>query len=334
MEEAKKKEEIISPASSAQPPPEVKILPEEIPGDEKPSAPVVVVQAPLDHEQKKSETVEDIKRALDARRRGEDAVLGLSFSGAGFLGAYHFGAVNCLQRNAKTLSASVNHFAGSSVGSLLAALLVFEPTAVEDGLQTLYHLADELNSKLLGALTPGFNMASRLCGVVDAYIPEDISSAQGRLFVSVTRSNDKANKIISDFHSREYLMQCLMASCFVPFYSMGPYGRGIAFDDEIWIDGGLSNNLPLFDAIPTITVSPFSGSAMISPNDVGTSSDWTMRAGDQIIKVNVQNLIRGAQALFPPSRSALQRYYLKGYKNTMLWLINNDLLERNPGSEV
>ena len=59
-----------------------------------------------------------------------------------------------------------------------------------------------------------------------------------------------------------------------------------------------------------------------------------VKRGVQIIKVNVQNLIRGAQALFPPSRAALQRYYLKGYKNTMLWLINNDLLERNPGSEV
>jgi len=99
-------ESISPPANSTQPPPEIKVLPEElpdIPGEAKPSAPVVVTQIPLDHEQKKSETVENIKRALDAKRRGEDVKIGLSFSGAGFLGAYHFGAVNCLQRNAKVI---------------------------------------------------------------------------------------------------------------------------------------------------------------------------------------------------------------------------------------
>ena len=48
----------------------------------------------------------------------------------------------------------------------------------------------------------------------------------------------------------------------------------------------------------------------------------------------MQNLVRGAQALFPPNREILKEYYRRGYKDTYRFLLTNNLLERNPGSSV
>uniref|UniRef100_A0A0K0CSU4 PNPLA domain-containing protein n=1 Tax=Angiostrongylus cantonensis TaxID=6313 RepID=A0A0K0CSU4_ANGCA len=170
--------------------------------------------------------------------------------------------------------------------------------------------------------------------IVQGFLPQDISPAQGRLFISVTKREERTNRLISQFSSRDDLLKCLMASCFIPLYSMGYGAEPPIIDDQACIDGGYTNNLPDFDDIRTITVSPFSGNAEISPADARNFFDWKMTVCNQTMNVNLKNIVRGAQALFPPSRIVLQNYYDMGYKDTLRFLIKHDIVQRPTGTEV
>ncbi|MFH4978305.1 hypothetical protein AB6A40_005014 [Gnathostoma spinigerum] len=145
----------------------------------------------------------------------------LSLSGCGFLGAYHFGVLLCLTRNAKSLIKRVKRYAGASAGSLVAALALLAPANLKEGLNEVYVLATEINRLRFGALTPGFLLNERLVRIADRLMPHDLSPANHHLYISLTNNDTKENRLVSEFRSREYLIQCLMASCYIPIYSMG-----------------------------------------------------------------------------------------------------------------
>ncbi|VDN59675.1 unnamed protein product [Dracunculus medinensis] len=268
----------------------------------------------------------------------ETTELALSFSGCGFLGIYHFGVLACLSTNGKVRS-KLKRCGGSSAGSIAATILLLTPHKIQDALKKFYLLAEEVNGLPLGAFTPGFSLNDRLISLVDDHIPSDVSSLQDRLFISVTNYKSGENKILSRFNSRDYLVRCITASCFIPLYSMGSdmMAQPPVIDNEVYIDGGFSNNLPLFDDIPTVTVSPFSGGAVISPRDNNPYMpyvEWRVRFRNQEMNVNLRNIMRGAQALFPPSCQLLRNYYKQGFKDAFAFLIENDILERREGSSV
>ncbi|KAL3102033.1 hypothetical protein niasHS_003442 [Heterodera schachtii] len=233
----------------------------------------------------------------------------------------------CFQKHANSLLSRVNFYCGASAGALIASLLVLSPHSLETGLNQLYRLAEEVqNQRPFGALTPGFNMAQRLAKIVDDFLPEDIDRANGRLIISVTKQRDWSNRLISEYPSREYLLQCLNATCYVPLYSSS---TPPTIDGERYIDGVYSNNLPVPDIpnVHTITISPFSGGAIIAPRDQ-SAFDWQMIMGQQRINVNIRNVMRGAQSLFPQSLERLRRLYRAGYYDAMLYLLRKGCFER------
>lgn len=95
----------------------------------------------------------------------------------------------------------------------------------------------------------------------------------GRLFISATRARDYANVLISEFDSREELIQAILCSCFIPFYCgrTPPSYRG-----EQYIDGGFSDNQPGKWEMGTVTVSPFSGESDICPMDEDSARQVAM----------------------------------------------------------
>uniref|UniRef100_A0A915PCM1 PNPLA domain-containing protein n=1 Tax=Setaria digitata TaxID=48799 RepID=A0A915PCM1_9BILA len=254
--------------------------------------------------------------------------IALSFSGCGFLGVYHFGVLQGLNRDGKALMKRVKRCAGTSAGSLAAALWTFLPNDAEKGFIDVIKLAAEIHSLRFGVLSPDFVLHKKLQKIIDLYIPVNISDAQDRLYISVTHQKNNVNRLISQFISRDYLIDCLLASCYIPIYS-GSSPPTINGDQ--YIDGGFTNNLATFEDLPTITVSPFSGNAVIAPNDYNSVKpfrEWRLRVGTQEMKVNVQNMIRGAQALFPPSLEILKNYYEMGQRDAMRFLLDVGVLER------
>ncbi|EFP06200.1 hypothetical protein CRE_13800 [Caenorhabditis remanei] len=253
--------------------------------------------------------------------------LALSFSGCGFLGAYNFGAASRLMKEEEIIRKKVDRIAGASAGSLVAAILVLAPEKLDAGIETLYSMADQVHSRPFGAMTPGYYLNDQLVRVqirknslkklkkfqiIDDFLPKDIEKAQGKLHVSITKYKNWENFIINKFDSREHLISCLLASCYIPMYSMGYRGVPPVINEEEYIDGGMTNNLPVFEDVKTITCSPFSSLADICPEDPST---WNVVLGKQTFKASRRNLLRGARALFPPNRHILKEYYDMGHSD-------------------
>ncbi|TKS77652.1 Patatin-like phospholipase domain-containing protein 1 [Collichthys lucidus] len=112
----------------------------------------------------------------------------------------------------------------------------------------------------------------------------------------MTRLTDSKLIIMSDFHSKEDVVQALLCSCFVPGYcGMAPP----TFKGEHYVDGGFSSMVP---KLPTpcshiLTVSPFSGDIDICPAD--TPSMWDMVVSGTTLKGNMANSFRVINALYP-----------------------------------
>lgn len=66
-----------------------------------------------------------------------------------------------------------------------------------------------------------------------------------------------------------------------------------------YIDGALSNNMPLFEQRNTITIAPFSGESDICPRE-GTFNFFEVHYGNVSIQVNTGNVHRICTSFLPP----------------------------------
>ena len=246
----------------------------------------------------------------------------ISFSGCGFLGVYHIGVASCIKMHAPNWLQSVDRIYGCSAGSLVAAMLLSD-VCFGEVCHRMMSLAKAARARYLGPLSPGFKINEILlrdmrCGLpVDAHI-----RASGKLFISLTRVYDGKNVIVSDYKSREELIQVLLCSCFVPFYSgiFPPKYRGVRY-----VDGGLSNNLPAFS--DTITVSPWSGNSDICPRNDGSVSLLDLSFVNQSIQLTASNLYRCSTMFFPPNPEVLKEFCCQGFRETVQYLRDHGLFE-------
>lgn len=96
------------------------------------------------------------------------------------------------------------------------------------------------------------------------------------------------------------------------------------------MDGGISDNLPLYELKSTITVSPFSGESDICPQDSSTNIH-ELRVTNTSIQFSLRNLYRLSKALFPPEPLVLREMCKQGYRDGLRFLRRNGLLNRpNP----
>lgn len=95
----------------------------------------------------------------------------------------------------------------------------------------------------------------------------------------------------------------------------------VYFFSQKWFDGGFSDNLPLFETGKTIRISPFCGDFDICPEDANSYKFLTAELGRNMnVAINLQNMKRGIQALFPPSKKNLDEIYKHGYNDTLKFL--------------
>ncbi|XP_029455985.1 patatin-like phospholipase domain-containing protein 2 isoform X2 [Rhinatrema bivittatum] len=246
----------------------------------------------------------------------------LSFAGCGFLGVYHVGVASCLQERAPRLVRGAGRVYGASAGALNAAALVCGACFAEC-CSDVIELAKEARKRNLGPLHPTFNLVKILKNGLYKNLPENAHElASGKLCVSLTRVSDGENVLVSDFSSKEELIQALVCSSFVPIYCglIPPSFRG-----ERYVDGGISDNLPQYELKNTITISPFSGESDICPRDSSTNFH-EMRLTNTSIQFSLRNLYRLTRALFPPEPKVLWEMCQQGYNDTLRFLKENNLL--------
>ncbi|XP_075693714.1 patatin-like phospholipase domain-containing protein 2 [Rhinoderma darwinii] len=253
-----------------------------------------------------------------------DSSWNISFAGCGFLGIYHIGVASCLKEHAPFLVENARNIYGASAGALTATALVSGACLGEAG-ANIIDVSKEARKRFLGPLHPSFNLVKIIRNCLYKTLPDDAHEhATGRLGISLTRVSDGENVLLTQFNTKEELIQACVCSTFIPVYCglIPPCLQGVRY-----VDGGISDNLPQYELKNTITVSPFSGESDICPRDICTNIH-ELRVTNTSIQFNLSNLYRLSKALFPPEPQVLKEMCKQGYKDALRFLKKNGLLNR------
>ncbi|XP_077316016.1 patatin-like phospholipase domain-containing protein 2 [Lithobates pipiens] len=253
-----------------------------------------------------------------------DTYWNISFAGCGFLGIYHIGVASCLKEHTPFLVENARNIYGASAGALTATALVSGACLGEAG-ANIIDVSKEARKRFLGPLHPSFNLVKTIRSCLYKTLPDDAHEcATGRLGISLTRVSDGENVLLTQFDTKEELIQACVCSTFIPVYCglIPPCLQGVRY-----VDGGISDNLPQYELKNTITVSPFSGESDICPRD-GCTNIHELRVTNTSIQFNLSNLYRLSKALFPPEPQVLKDMCKQGYKDALHFLKRNGLLNR------
>ncbi|NXX09592.1 PLPL2 protein, partial [Larus smithsonianus] len=145
----------------------------------------------------------------------------VSFAGCGFLGVYHIGAATCLQERAPHVIRDARHIYGASAGALAGAVLVGGGSLAQACADVL-SLAKEARKRNLGPLHPSFNVIKIIRDGLMRNLPENTHQlSSGRLCISLTRVSDGKNALISNFNSKEEVVQvCLFLATVKSFCNL------------------------------------------------------------------------------------------------------------------
>lgn len=240
--------------------------------------------------------------------------INLSFCGCGFLGIYHVGVASCFHEYAPQLS--MHKIAGSSAGALVALAHICGNLQLAYATTDILQVAIDARARALGPFHPSFDINATVREALERGLPDDVHlRASGKLHVSLTRVYDGENVIISEFESKEDVIQVLLCSCFIPFWSglVAPKYRGVSY-----IDGGFSNNLLILDD-KTISVSPFAGEADICPQD-DAHCLLQISLSNTSFSLTPHNLYRLSNALLPPSPEVLSDLCEQGFADGVRFL--------------
>uniref|UniRef100_G3T485 Omega-hydroxyceramide transacylase n=1 Tax=Loxodonta africana TaxID=9785 RepID=G3T485_LOXAF len=240
----------------------------------------------------------------------------ISFSGSGFLSFYQAGAVDALRDLAPRMLETTHRFAGTSAGAVIAALVICG-IEMDEYLRVLNVAVAEVRKSFLGPLSPSCKMVPMMRQFLYQVLPEDsYKFTTGKLHVGLTRFTDGESVVVSEYTSKEELIEALYCSCFVPIYCglIPPTYRG-----ERYIDGGFTSMQPCSFWTDSITISTFSGQQDICPRDCpAIFTDFRMF--NFSFQFSLENITRMSYALFPPDLQVLHNYYYRGYEDAVLYL--------------
>ncbi|RVE71374.1 hypothetical protein OJAV_G00051050 [Oryzias javanicus] len=246
----------------------------------------------------------------------------ISFAGCGFMGIYYAGVSSCILERFPGFIQNAKRIYGASAGSLMAAILTLG-VPLDKCCADLMHMAREARKHKLGPLHPAYNLLQLVQDCLLRSLPEDAHvQASGKLCVSLTRVSDGKNLLVSQFSSREDLIQALICSCFVPLYCgvIPPTYKGVHY-----VDGAVSDNLPRCDQGNTITISPYAGESDLCPRAT-TLTFHEVRFNNVSIQVNSENLYRVTSTFFPPDPEAMAEICQNGYMDALRFLQENNLI--------
>ncbi|NWW71008.1 PLPL1 protein, partial [Climacteris rufus] len=128
-----------------------------------------------------------------------------------------------------------------------------------------------------------------LRSVLHKFLPPNAHEVvSGKLHIVLTRLHDWRSVTVSEFTSKEDLIQAMVCSCFIPVYFgfSPPMYHGVRY-----LDGELAMWNADFVSRSTITVSAFAGEYDICPRD-GPAAFLTFQLSDCILQVSKMNICR------------------------------------------
>ncbi|NXH89968.1 PLPL1 protein, partial [Edolisoma coerulescens] len=206
------------------------------------------------------------------------------FRGCGFLFVYEVGVLSALQELSPDIMKSASRIYGASSGSVLATaeLCGFDPG--KD-----YTLLFILCLKRWNIWEFWRRTLRLLRRILRKLLPPNAHElVSGKLHIILTRVHDWRAVTVSEFASKEELIQAVMCSCFIPLYCgfSPPTYRGVRY-----VDGELAMWTADFVSRTTIIISPFAGEYDICPKD-GPAAFLTFQLADSTLQISKMNICR------------------------------------------
>ncbi|XP_068029764.1 omega-hydroxyceramide transacylase-like [Anomalospiza imberbis] len=154
--------------------------------------------------------------------------------------------------------------------------------------EVLQYFFSRLKISLWG-LVPGGRAHRILRETLNKFLPPNAHElVSGKLHIILTRLHDWRCVTVSEFASKEELIQAVMCSCFIPLYFgiFPPTFRGVRY-----LDGELAMWKADFVSRTTITISGFAGEYDICPKD-GPAAFLTFQLSDCILQISKMNICR------------------------------------------
>jgi patatin-like phospholipase domain-containing protein 2 len=273
------------------------------------------------------------------------------------MGVYHAGAVAGL-RDGGALHRLASNVVGASAGALVGALVATggleQGGFLERYLPLVLDSAARSRREPFGLLTPGYRLVDDISRVLLSELPPDAHlRASGRLHVAVTTVAGGAGLVprqafVSEFGSRDSLVEAVVRSCAIPGITAGwrapggglqthrtRLGLGLVGSAasakespecrERWaIDGGLVCNWPAHpasDCESTLFIAPFAGGSFdicpaVSEPIIGTQTPALMGMPLEISWRNAQAIVWG---FFPPPPEVLEEVAARAYRDAVAW---------------
>ncbi|NWU80329.1 PLPL1 protein, partial [Onychorhynchus coronatus] len=209
------------------------------------------------------------------------------FRGCSALIIYEVGVLCALKELSPGILESASRVYGSSSGSVVA-------TAGLCGcnIGKSYELKDDCLSRLTTSfwgLVPGKRIHKLLRYGLEKHLPSNAHElVSGKLHIVLTRVHDWKSVTVSEFASKEDLIQAILCSCFIPVYFglFPPRYHGVRY-----MDGELAMWRADFISRTTITVSAFAGEYDICPRD-GAAAFLNFQLSDCTLQLSTRNLCR------------------------------------------
>ena len=229
-----------------------------------------------------------------------DKTASFALAGCGWLTPFYFGVIERMQEAGYLTDKSL--VAGTSGGSL-GALVAVSGISPRAGLQLLIDMS--LDKTFKDNIDVGIKTS------LPSILPDNIvERSNGRLYVCVTKLwPDPTTKphVISQFASKDHIVDTVAASCFIPFYSTPKtfFTKIIDKPNEIYVDGGLFGVMP---PIGDIRVSPFSLFMMRRPPNIRINPST----------FSAPRLVSWVLTPAPPD--VLKEFYMEGYRAADEWI--------------
>ncbi|NXC18024.1 PLPL1 protein, partial [Corythaeola cristata] len=208
----------------------------------------------------------------------------LLLRGCSFLLPYEAGVLAALQELSPDMLKSASRIYGASSGSVVATV-----TLCECDIGKGYALLFILCLKRLNVWKFWRTILKILKDLLNKYLPTNAHElVSGKLHIILTRLHDWRSVTVSEFASKEDLIQAVICSCFIPFYFglIPPMYNGVRY-----VDGELGMWRANFVSQNTITVSSFAGEYDICPKD-SAAAFFTFQISDCILHISKRNICR------------------------------------------
>ena len=250
------------------------------------------------------------------------APLGVSFSAAGLLFPYHLGAASALERaGLLQLDSGAVPLAGASAGALAAASLGAGVPIAEALAGAKQVAADVARNGAAGRLDEA--LLPTLTSMLPADAHDLLNARAGRVTVAFAPLGlPLRGTFASAFSSRDDVVECLLASCCIPFYFNG---GAVRCRGELAVDGFFACppqalGCPRTGALRDVRVT-FPGTPLgVFDGDGGGAGCIRPVPADGTGRPSLPQLLRWAGGAPPPSAAEADDLFAWGAADAEAWL--------------